>query len=61
MENFREKQGPLPSDVGPAAKGIGRVMSSRRFARHFVFFFRRRRDSFFVWATGSPIIRYVKG
>ena len=39
MENFREKQGPLPSDVGPAAKGIGRVMSSRRFARHFVFFF----------------------
>ena len=53
-----KKEGTPPTtkgkDVGPTARGIEQATPSWRFVRHFVFS-RHRRDSFFDWATGSPI------
>lgn len=41
-------QGPLPSEVGPTARGIQHAMSSRRFVRHVVFF-RQAAQKLMTW------------
>jgi len=46
---------PSPQKSVPLQGGIGHATPSWRFVCYFVFF-RHRRDSFFDWATGSPII-----